>query len=479
MVSGAVVSIVQVRESGRLVGVAGGVGRPHREGVLALGQRAVGLGRGAATRSCPQSSLHSNVALGVVGGERRTSPRSSWSGRIGPGVDRGLRRGRVDRPGRRSPGSGRCCRPRRSPAPRRCARPRSGRCRSAARSRPRSCRSRACTRTSRSGRRRRTRTSRRSDWSDPPGPSRWWSRARVVSTVQVGWPGVWSVLPAASVARTEKVCGPSARRVVGLGRGAGLEAAGVELALERGARVVGGELERRRARAGRCPMGRSRSSSRARSCRPSRSASPGVWSVLPAASVARTEKVCSPSDERAVGLRRRAGLEAARVELALEGGVRLARRRTRTSPRSSWWSGRGPERIVVSGAVVSIVQVWLAGVWSVLPAVSVARTENVCEPSLRPVYVWPGNKPRSCPRRAGTRTWRSGSSEENSNVASVELVGSNGPASIEVSGAVVSTVHVRVSGDWSVLPRASVARTENVCSPSARELYVCGEEQDS
>ena len=41
--------------------------------------------------------------------------------------------------------------------------------------------------------------------------------------------------------------------------------------------------------------------------------------------------------------------------------------------------------IVVFGAVVSIVQVKLAGVASVLPAASVARTSKVCEPSPRPV----------------------------------------------------------------------------------------------
>ena len=38
-----------------------------------------------------------------------------------------------------------------------------------------------------------------------------------------------------------------------------------------------------------------------------------------------------------------------------------------------------------AGAVVSIVQVKLAGVASVLPAASVARTSKVCEPWLRPV----------------------------------------------------------------------------------------------
>ena len=48
----------------------------------------------------------------------------------------------------------------------------------------------------------------------------------------------------------------------------------------------------------------------------------------------------------------------------------------------------GPASIVVSGGVVSTVQVRLAGLGSVLPAGSVARTVNVCEPSARPLYVW-------------------------------------------------------------------------------------------
>ena len=50
----------------------------------------------------------------------------------------------------------------------------------------------------------------------------------------------------------------------------------------------------------------------------------------------------------------------------------------------------GPESMVVFGGVVSgggavfIVQVRVAGVASTLPAASVALTENVCEPSVRP-----------------------------------------------------------------------------------------------
>ena len=45
-----------------------------------------------------------------------------------------------------------------------------------------------------------------------------------------------------------------------------------------------------------------------------------------------------------------------------------------------------------------------------------------------------------------------------------------GPVRIEVSGAVVSTVHVRVAGVWSSLPAASVERTENVCDPCVRPV---------
>jgi hypothetical protein len=45
----------------------------------------------------------------------------------------------------------------------------------------------------------------------------------------------------------------------------------------------------------------------------------------------------------------------------------------------------GPDVIVVSGAVRSIAQVWLAGVASVFPAGSVARTWKVWLPAVKPV----------------------------------------------------------------------------------------------
>jgi hypothetical protein len=47
----------------------------------------------------------------------------------------------------------------------------------------------------------------------------------------------------------------------------------------------------------------------------------------------------------------------------------------------------GPDRIVVSGGVVSFgtwtVQVWLAGDGSTCPSASIARTSTVCGPTAR------------------------------------------------------------------------------------------------
>jgi hypothetical protein len=48
-------------------------------------------------------------------------------------------------------------------------------------------------------------------------------------------------------------------------------------------------------------------------------------------------------------------------------------------------------------------------------------------------------------------------------VAAVSAVSASGPVSIAVSGAAVSTVQVRLAGEASVLPAASVARTSKVC----------------
>jgi hypothetical protein len=112
-----------------------------------------------------------------------------------------------------------------------------------------------------------------------------------------------------------------------------------------------------------------------------------VASVLPAASVARTLTEWPPSDSAGVvhGLvhapyaplsTRHANVEPDSVEANANAGV------------ASFVGPLGPAVIDVSGGVVSagglIVHVCEAGVASVLPAASVARTLNVCEPVLRP-----------------------------------------------------------------------------------------------
>ena len=62
------------------------------------------------------------------------------------------------------------------------------------------------------------------------------------------------------------------------------------------------------------------------------------------------------------------------------------------------------------------------------------------------------------------------SGEENVNVALALVTRPDGPLSIDVLGAVVSTVNERVAAVGSAFPAASVAMTLTVCGPSARPL---------
>ena len=126
--------------------------------------------------------------------------------------------------------------------------------------------------------------------------------------------------------------------------------------------------------------------------------------------------------------------------------------------------------IVVSGATVSIVQVKLAGEASVLPAVSVARTSKVCEPSARPgVALRAGAGGPGAAVEAALEA-RAALVDAKEKSGSAEFAGSFGCAVIDVFGAAVSTVQVNVAGVASVLPAASVARTSNVCKASARPV---------
>ena len=56
--------------------------------------------------------------------------------------------------------------------------------------------------------------------------------------------------------------------------------------------------------------------------------------------------------------------------------------------------------------------------------------------------------------------------ESNANTADRTVVEPAGPVVIDVSGAIVSTVKERVAGD-ATTPAGSVARTQNVYTPSA------------
>ena len=108
----------------------------------------------------------------------------------------------------------------------------------------------------------------------------------------------------------------------------------------------------------------------------------GVASVLPAASVARTSKVCAPRlnapvvngdvhGANAAASTRHSNVEPASVAVNEKLGV------------VSLVTPLGPAVIVVSGAVVSTVNDRLAGVGSMLPAGSIARTSKVCAPSAQ------------------------------------------------------------------------------------------------
>ena len=213
----------------------------------------------------------------------------------------------------------------------------------------------------------------------------------------------------------------------------------------------------------------------------------GEASVLAASSVARTSNVRDPSASPSSVCELVQGVNP--PPSSWHSKVRLPGRVTSSVPVNvnvaevELDGSGGPEVIlvsggVVSGAVVSIVQVWEAGVASVLPAVSVARTSKVWEPSARASTVW-GLEQEAKPPASSWHSKVEDSLAEKVKVASAELEGSAGPESMVVSGSVVSTVQVWEAGVASVLPAGSVAWTSKVWAPSARASSVWGLEQEA
>ncbi len=97
---------------------------------------------------------------------------------------------------------------------------------------------------------------------------------------------------------------------------------------------------------------------------------------------------------------------------------------------------------MVSGATVSMVQVKLAGVASMLPAASVARTRSVCGPSARADNVCGLVHVAKAAPSSEHSNVASASSAEKVKTGSVSFEGLVGVVSIVVSGAPLSTVHV-------------------------------------
>jgi len=127
----------------------------------------------------------------------------------------------------------------------------------------------------------------------------------------------------------------------------------------------------------------------------------------------------------------------------------------------------GPERIVVSGGVVSTVHVrWMGGPG--VPA-AVPRTVNVWEPSARPVY-WRFDA-QEVIGAPSSEHWYVVfcMSDDHLNVADVEVVDepSAGPEVIVTVGPELLTLHENWAGDDG-LPAGSVATIENACEPFPR-----------
>ena len=165
----------------------------------------------------------------------------------------------------------------------------------------------------------------------------------------------------------------------------------------------------------------------------------GEVSTLPAVSVARTS-TCACRARGRVGLRRAARAPGAAVDPALERaglGRREAQRRDVAVVEPD-----GADVIDVSGGVVSTGAVTVhdavAGVASMLPARSIARTSKLCAPTARPLYDAGEEHVAQAP--PSMRHWNVDAASVAVNVmlALVDVVEPEGADVSEVSGAVVS-----------------------------------------
>lgn len=111
---------------------------------------------------------------------------------------------------------------------------------------------------------------------------------------------------------------------------------------------------------------------------------------------------------------------------------------------------------------MSTIQVRVAGVRSVLPAASMARTSSVHPPSSRHESTLGDTHGAQAPASSLHSNADAASEEENAKLDEADAVVPEGPEWIVVCGAAVSTVNVLVAGVGSVLPARSRARILSV-----------------
>ena len=102
------------------------------------------------------------------------------------------------------------------------------------------------------------------------------------------------------------------------------------------------------------------------------------------------------------------------------------------------------------------------------PTGSIARTWKVWTPSARPLLTCGVVQTVKAPPSRLHSNVLPASLAEKEKLEVAELLTLAGCAVIVVSGGVRSIVQSRLAGDASVVPAVSVARTRNVCGPSAR-----------
>ena len=198
---------------------------------------------------------------------------------------------------------------------------------------------------------------------------------------------------------------------------------------------------------------------------------------MPALSIARTAKVCGPSArpvrvsplaqaEKAPPSRLHSNEATPEATPPLVGSLPVKLK----VAFALLLSAGGLPVIVVSGAVRSIVQVYEAGVVSMLPAASTARTRKVWLPSARPLrFCGLVQVANAAPSRLHSKraTALPVPLPVNVKFALVLLLAAGGVTVKAVSGSTVSTVKVFVFESTLTLPAASLARARTVCEPLA------------